>query len=53
MRCGRARPVLHRDGRLEDDFLIERRPGIIHVRNAPSPAATAAFAIAEHIIGAA
>lgn len=37
------------DGRLLDDFVIERRPGVIHVLNAPSPAATASLAIGRHI----
>ncbi|MCW2941193.1 MAG: hypothetical protein JWN00_4178, partial [Actinomycetia bacterium] len=30
-------------------FLIEESPGIIHVINAPSPAATASIVIGEHI----
>ncbi|HEX7902002.1 MAG TPA: L-2-hydroxyglutarate oxidase [Planctomycetota bacterium] len=37
------------DGRLLDDFIIERRPGAIHVLNAPSPAATASLAIGRHV----
>jgi L-2-hydroxyglutarate oxidase len=36
-------------GTLVDDFRIERRPGQIHVLNAPSPAATASLAIGAHI----
>lgn len=43
--------ALHRDGRLVDDFVIDHRPRVTLVRNAPSPAATASLAIAEHIIG--
>jgi L-2-hydroxyglutarate oxidase len=39
------------DGRLVDDFLIERREGQIHVLNAPSPAATSALEIARHVTG--
>jgi L-2-hydroxyglutarate oxidase len=39
------------DGGMVDDFRIERRPGQIHVLNAPSPAATASLAIGEHIAG--
>jgi hypothetical protein len=35
-----------RDGRLVDDFVFDERPGALHVRNAPSPAATSALAIA-------
>lgn len=37
------------DGRLIDDFKIERTGSSIHVLNAPSPAATASLAIADHI----
>jgi L-2-hydroxyglutarate oxidase len=36
-------------GDLVDDFLIEEAPGAIHVLNAPSPGATAALAIGDHI----
>lgn len=32
-------------GRLVDDFVLQEAEGMIHVRNAPSPAATAALAI--------
>jgi L-2-hydroxyglutarate oxidase len=39
------------DGSLVDDFLIDRSGRIIHVLNAPSPAATAALEIAAHIAG--
>ncbi len=38
-----------RDGRLVDDFLLSTTPRAIHVRNAPSPAATSALALAELI----
>jgi L-2-hydroxyglutarate oxidase len=38
-----------RDGRLVDDFLIVEADHMIHVLNAPSPAATASLAIGEHI----
>ncbi|MGC0418548.1 L-2-hydroxyglutarate oxidase [Embleya sp. AB8] len=37
------------DGELVDDFLITGGPRTIHVLNAPSPAATAAFPIGEEI----
>ncbi len=36
-------------GELIDDFKIERQKNSIHVLNAPSPAATAALAIGDHI----
>jgi 2-hydroxyglutarate dehydrogenase len=38
-----------RDGRLLDDFAFSRTERALHVRNAPSPAATAALAIARHV----
>jgi L-2-hydroxyglutarate oxidase LhgO len=38
------------DGRLVDDFHFEEGPGILHVVNAPSPAATAALAIGQKIV---
>ena len=41
--------AVDRDGNLVDDFCIIRDNKILHVLNAPSPAATAAFAIAEKI----
>ncbi|WP_322750015.1 MULTISPECIES: L-2-hydroxyglutarate oxidase [unclassified Frankia] len=39
-----------RDGSLVDDFVLSIRGRIVHVRNAPSPGATASLAIAEHIV---
>ena len=36
-----------RDGALIDDFKLLRRPGLVHVANAPSPAATTSLAIGE------
>jgi L-2-hydroxyglutarate oxidase LhgO len=41
--------AMKRDGSLVDDFWLEETDGALHVRNAPSPAATASFAIADHI----
>lgn len=41
--------ALRRDGRLVDDFLIERAGGNVHVINAPSPAATSSLEIGRHI----
>lgn len=41
------------DGTLVDDFRIHQVGRITAVRNAPSPAATASMAIAEHIADAA
>lgn len=42
--------ALRRDGTLVDDFLLHREGPIVHVINAPSPAATASFAIARRIV---
>jgi (S)-2-hydroxyglutarate dehydrogenase len=42
--------AVERDGSLVDDFRIIRSDGVTEVRNAPSPAATSAFAIAEHVV---
>jgi L-2-hydroxyglutarate oxidase LhgO len=39
------------DGGLVDDFRISQVGPLTSVRNAPSPAATASMAIAEHIVG--
>lgn len=40
---------LSRSGALVDDFLIEEADGVIHVLNAPSPAATASIVIGRHV----
>jgi L-2-hydroxyglutarate oxidase LhgO len=39
-----------RDGSLVDDFVIGRDGRVSHVRNAPSPAATSAFALARELV---
>ncbi len=41
------------DGALADDFVIAGRGPLVHVISAPSPAATAALAIGEHLAAAA
>jgi len=38
------------DGNLVDDFVFEGADGIVHVRNAPSPAATSSLAIGKYIV---
>jgi L-2-hydroxyglutarate oxidase LhgO len=38
------------DGSLVDDFVISRVGRVAHVRNAPSPAATSAFALARELV---
>jgi L-2-hydroxyglutarate oxidase len=44
--------AVRRDGSLEDDFVLEASGQVLLVRNAPSPAATASLAIAEHVVSA-
>jgi L-2-hydroxyglutarate oxidase len=39
-----------KDGKLVDDFVIQRTRNQVHILNAPSPAATASLAIARHIV---
>ncbi len=41
--------ALGRDGKLVDDFVVHETERAVHVRNAPSPAATSALALAELI----
>ncbi|PIS02136.1 MAG: L-2-hydroxyglutarate oxidase [Chlamydiae bacterium CG10_big_fil_rev_8_21_14_0_10_42_34] len=41
--------VVTRDGKLVDDFSILEEKNMVHVLNAPSPAATASFAIGRQI----
>ncbi|MDS1271400.1 L-2-hydroxyglutarate oxidase [Lipingzhangella sp. LS1_29] len=42
--------ALAANGRLVDDFAVDTRGRVLVVRNAPSPAATSALAIAEHLL---
>lgn len=57
LRAGDAEPAfagvraqaVSRDGRLVDDFVFSQTPRALHVRNAPSPGATACLAIARHV----
>lgn len=37
------------DGNMVDDFVFEGAEGVVHVRNAPSPAATSSLAIGSYI----
>jgi L-2-hydroxyglutarate oxidase len=41
--------ALDRDGKLVDDFVMHRTERALHVRNAPSPAATSSLALAKLI----
>jgi L-2-hydroxyglutarate oxidase len=43
--------AMERDGSLVDDFVIDRAEAAMFLRNAPSPGATSALAIAEHLVG--
>ena len=47
--AGYRAQALGRDGALVDDFVIHETPRALHVRNAPSPAATSSLAIADMI----
>ena len=42
--------AVRRDGSLVDDFLLERHGRVVHLLNAPSPAATASLEIARHVV---
>jgi L-2-hydroxyglutarate oxidase len=48
-RTGIRAQAVDRNGNMIDDFLIKKTHRSVHVCNAPSPAATSAFAIAEHL----
>lgn len=41
--------ALEPNGKLTDDFRIVEAPGMIHILNAPSPAATASLSIGQTI----
>ena len=43
--------AMTRDGKLVEDFHFDEAPGMLHVVNAPSPAATASLAIGQNICG--
>jgi (S)-2-hydroxyglutarate dehydrogenase len=47
--CGIRAQVLARDGTLIDDFVLDREGDVLHVLNAPSPAATASLAIGARL----
>jgi len=47
--CGIRAQALDRSGTLLDDFALARSGAVVFVRNAPSPAATSALAIAEEL----
>jgi L-2-hydroxyglutarate oxidase LhgO len=41
--------AMRSDGTMLDDFAFEESDGVLHVRNAPSPAATSSLAIAAYV----
>jgi L-2-hydroxyglutarate oxidase len=45
--------ALSNDGRLLDDFWFDRADRVLHLRNAPSPAATSSLALAKEVVEAA
>ena len=49
-RCGIRAQAVNRRGELVHDFMFERTARMLHVLNAPSPAATAAIPIGAHIV---
>ena len=49
-RCGIRAQAVNRRGELMHDFMFERTARMLHVLNAPSPAATAALPIGGHIV---
>lgn len=44
--------ALSADGKMVDDFVIDRAGGVLHVRNAPSPAATSSLQIGKFVADA-
>jgi L-2-hydroxyglutarate oxidase LhgO len=42
--------AMRADGSLEDDFVFDGDAHVVHVRNAPSPAATSSLAIGKYIV---
>ncbi|MGR8949935.1 MAG: L-2-hydroxyglutarate oxidase [Gammaproteobacteria bacterium] len=49
-RCGIRAQAVNANGELVHDFLFKKTPRMLHVLNAPSPAATAAIPIGCHIV---
>jgi L-2-hydroxyglutarate oxidase LhgO len=42
--------ALTESGEMVDDFVIDVQPGILHLRNAPSPAATSSLQIGRYVV---
>jgi L-2-hydroxyglutarate oxidase len=49
LKSGVRAQALGRDGRLVDDFVISETPRALHIRNAPSPAATSSLALGRYL----
>jgi len=49
-RSGVRAQMLDANGNMVDDFKIIKKEGVVHVLNAPSPAATSCLAIADEIV---
>ena len=50
LHAGVRAQAVGRDGSLIDDFVISHGGSVCYLRNAPSPAATSAFALARDIV---
>jgi L-2-hydroxyglutarate oxidase len=50
-RAGVRAQAVEKSGKLVDDFRLVAGAGMLHVLNAPSPAATASIAIGDHLAG--
>jgi len=48
--CGIRAQAISSTGELVEDFVFSQEENVLHVRNAPSPAATSCLAIAERIV---
>ncbi len=53
MHTGVRAQALSSEGQLLDDFWFDRAERVLHLRNAPSPAATSSLALAEEVVRAA
>lgn len=49
-KAGVRAQIVMDDGRIEHDFLVLTTQRMVHICNAPSPAATSSLAIADHIL---
>jgi (S)-2-hydroxyglutarate dehydrogenase len=47
--CGIRAQAVDKSGKLVDDFAVIKKDNMVHVLNAPSPAATACLSIGKYI----